>query len=137
MAKTKAKDIILDIPISFLRQGARKTIIAPKDALNGEEILKFDDTIIKALLRAHRWKKALESGKADSIADLAQKEGISSSYFARVMRLNLLAPDIKTAILDGRQPKHIKLLDMLQPFPMLWHEQRKWFGFSQATRHPE
>jgi hypothetical protein len=44
-----------------------------------------------------------DSGEFATIADLAEREGIASSYIARVLRLTLLAPDIVEAILKGRQ----------------------------------
>ena len=34
-------------------------------------------------------------------AALAEREGVSSSYFTRLVRLSYLAPDITQAILDG------------------------------------
>ena len=37
-------------------------------------------------------------------AALAEREGVSPSYFTRLVRLSYLAPDITQAILDGRQP---------------------------------
>jgi site-specific DNA recombinase len=35
---------------------------------------------------------------------LAKREGVSPSYFTRLVRLSYLAPDITRAIRDGRQP---------------------------------
>src|SRR6516225_8917778 len=40
-------------------------------------------------------------------AALAKQEGVSPSYFTRLVRLSYLAPDITQAILDGRQPSHL------------------------------
>src|SRR6266404_1451648 len=36
------------------------------------------------------------------------REGVSRSYFTRVVRLSYLAPDITQAILDGRQPRDLR-----------------------------
>lgn len=65
-------------------------------------------------------------------ACLAEKEKISSSYLARILRLTLLAPDIVETILDGRQPKGLWLADFMEPFPAEWDEQRRRFGFVAA-----
>ena len=51
------------------------------------------------------------------------------SYISRMLRLNLLAPDIKEAILNGTQPRTFNLQGMLTPFPESWEEQAKCFGF--------
>lgn len=122
--------IVIRVPVKFSRLGGRKRIISPdRDAAPKIE-LEPDDTILKALLRGHKWHRVLESGKVSSITKLAVQENINQSYLARVIRLTLLSPDIKRAILEGRQPKALRLIDMLKPFPMLWDDQKKWFGFN-------
>ena len=54
---------------------------------------------------------------------------INSSYMSRILRLNQLAPQIKKAILADSQPRQLSLQDMQTPFPELWEEQLKHFGF--------
>ena len=122
--------IVIHVPIRFSRKGGRKLIFSPDRTAPLRLDPEPDDTIIKALLRAHRWNRMLETSKVSSIAALSQQENINPSYLARVVRLTLLAPDIQRAILEGRQPKSLRLIDMLKPFPMLWDEQQKWFGFT-------
>ncbi len=43
------------------------------------------------------------------MTELAEAEKINTSYVIRVMRLTVLAPDIVETVLDGRQPKGLKL----------------------------
>jgi hypothetical protein len=69
--------------------------------------------LIKALVRAHRWRRKTESGQANSITDLAEQEGVTDAYVCRLLPLTCLAPDIVKAILDGRQPKGLRLAEML------------------------
>jgi hypothetical protein len=38
------------------------------------------DTLIKALVRAHRWRRRIETGRAKSITDLAEQEGATDAY---------------------------------------------------------
>src|SRR5204863_3233869 len=63
--------------------------------------------LIKLLLRARRFNAALTQGEGIAFAALAQREGVSRSYFTRLARLSYLAPDITQAILDGRQPRDL------------------------------
>ena len=86
---------------------------------------KPDNTLVKALARAFRWKGMLESGEFASISELAEREGIAFTYMARVLRLSLLAPDIVEAILDGRQGPEVTLARLLEPFPPEWTKQVK------------
>jgi hypothetical protein len=53
---------------------------------------------------------------------------IGPSFVSRVIRLALLAPDIVEAILAGKQPAHLTLRDLMQPFPVEWAGQRLQFG---------
>jgi hypothetical protein len=84
-----------------------------------------DNTLVKALARAFRWKRMLESGEFATIAELAEREGIPSTYVARVLRLTLLAPEIIEAILNGTQGPEVTLATVLEPFSVEWERQRK------------
>ena len=46
-----------------------------------------DETLIKALVRAHRWRRRIESGKAKSITDLAEQECVTDAYVCRLLPL--------------------------------------------------
>jgi ParB-like chromosome segregation protein Spo0J len=92
-----------------------------------------DDTLIKALVRAHRWRRRIESGKAKSITDVAEQEGVTIAYVCRLLPLTCLAPDIVEAILDGRQPKGLRLAEMLGNGPVAWEEQRGVWGCARSS----
>ena len=61
----------------------------------------------------------------------SDREGVSSSYFTRLVRLSYLAPDITQAILDGRQPRDLMPEKLLahSRLPLTWHDQRIVLGF--------
>jgi hypothetical protein len=82
--------------------------------------------MVKALARAFRWRKLLETGVYGSAAELAAAEGVDPSYLGRVLRLTLLAPDLVEAILDERLPTWQGLAELLKPFPVEWERQRRW-----------
>jgi hypothetical protein len=93
-----------------------------------------DETLVKALVRAHRWRRKIERGQVKSITDLAEQEGVTDAYVCRLLPLTCLAPDIVEASLDGRQPKGLRLAGMLGNGPLVWEEQRaNWcFGPPQS-----
>lgn len=86
---------------------------------------RADGTLVKALARAFRWKRMLESGEFATIADLAEHERIAAPYLTRTLRLAFLAPDLVEAILDGRQPSNLSLEMLREPLPTGWSEQRQ------------
>ena len=89
---------------------------------------KIDNTLVKAVARAFRWKRILESGEFTTIAELAEREGIAAPYLTRTMRLSHLTPDLVEAILDGCQPRHLTLEVLRQPLPEDWAEQKRALG---------
>jgi hypothetical protein len=48
-------------------------------------------------VKAHRWRRRIESGQAKSITDLAEHEGVTVAYVCRLLPLTCLAPNIVEA----------------------------------------
>ena len=113
--------VTLHVPFRIVKRGGRKEMQMPEGAAQAR---RTDSTLVKALARAFRWKRMLESGEFTSISELAEREGIAFTYMARLMRLSLLAPEIVDAIMDGRQPATVTLGKLMDPFPLDWKEQR-------------
>jgi hypothetical protein len=68
----------------------------------------------------------------ESITDLAEQESVTDAYICRLLPLTCLAPDIVEAILDGRQPKGLRLAEILGTGPVAWDEQRARSGFERG-----
>jgi hypothetical protein len=115
--------LTIRIPIRLQRRGGRKLIVTPDGAVPTPKP-RPDETLIKALVRAHRWRRRIESGRAKSITDLAEQERVTDAYVCRLLPLTCLAPDIVEAILDGRQSKGLRLAELLGNAPLAWEEQR-------------
>src|ERR1700716_4559317 len=124
---TLSKDgrtITVRIPITLRHQGGRKQVVTPAGAAPWiPSPPRVDNTVVKAIVRAFRWRDMLESGDYATVRDLARAEAINESYLGRVLRLTLLAPNIIEAILEGRQPANLELDDLLQQFPIGWGRQ--------------
>ena len=124
--------VTLQVPFRIVKRGWRKELQLPE---GGTQPRRTDSTRVKALARAFRWKRMLESGEFATIADLAEREGIAPSYMTRVLRLTLLSPDIVEAILDGKQGPEVTLAQVLESFPAGWGWQSDHIAdFSQSGR---
>jgi hypothetical protein len=122
------RTMVVRIPISLRRQKGRKQVVTPADeAPWTPPASRVDNTMVKAIVRAHRWRDMLESGRYNTLRELAKAEKINESYLGRVLRLTLLSPVVTEAILSGQQPQQIELPDLLQPFPIEWERQRAHF----------
>ena len=117
-----------DIPMKFRIRSGKAVIVLP----DGSRAIKraqatIDNTMVKIVARGFRWKQLLCDGTYNTIDDLAAAEKINASYVSRVLRLAYLSPTIVEAILDGRQPAHLTMKDLLEPFPAAWALQVEHF----------
>jgi hypothetical protein len=110
--------LVVRIPMRLGRQRGRKRILAP----DGSELTpptkpQPDGVLVKALARAWRWQRQLDRGVYSSVTEIAEAERISKSYFSRILRLALLAPDISEAILGGWVDQRMMLEQLERPLP--------------------
>jgi hypothetical protein len=94
--------IRLVVPTRLKRRGNKMKFIV-EDAANTEE-LRFDENIVRLIVRARILAQRFQDNPAAAIEDIAAEEGFGATYAGRLLRLTSLAPDIVAAILDGRQP---------------------------------
>lgn len=125
-AKPAPETATVHIPFRVVKRGGRKEMHLPDGVLSDR---KADNTLVKALARAFRWKRMLESGEFATIAELAERDGIAPSYMTRVLRLTLLAPDIVEAILEGKHGTEVTLARLLEPLPFGWEGQAEVFSY--------
>jgi hypothetical protein len=115
--------ITIHVPMTFRKRGGRKLVVTPDGAAWAPRP-RVDNAMVKALARAFRWRKILDTGVHSTLEDLARAKGVAPSYVSRVLRLTLLAPEIVEAILDGRQPAELQLDNLLEGVPLEWGRQR-------------
>jgi len=127
--------ITVHIPMELKVRGGRKEVILPDHLIPEQSPAQkptVQDSLVIALARAHRWKTLMENGRFGSVEELAHALKMDSSYVGRILRLTLLAPDIITAILEGREPSGLSLGMLTKTLPMDWVEQRRALGFGNA-----
>ena len=123
--RASPETLTVNVPFRLKKRGGRKEILFPA---NAPPQPTSDNALIKALGRAFRWKRMLDTGDFTTINELAHREDIAPSYMTRVLRLTLLAPDIVEAILDGTQGPEVTLTALMEPFPGEWERQRSRHG---------
>jgi site-specific DNA recombinase len=85
-----------------------------------------DIRLVRLLVRARGWWADMQKGDL-SITDLAKREGVTTSYVTRVVRLAFLAPDIVDAITMGKASLSINgsMLSAPGSIALSWQEQRR------------
>jgi site-specific DNA recombinase len=127
---TEGETQILSVPVQLRRSGREIKLLI--DGTDPFVTTKPNPRLIKLLIRARRFNAILARGDGVPFAALARREGVSPSYFTRLVRLSYLAPDITQAILYGRQPPDLTADKLLahSRLPLAWHEQRTLLGFA-------
>jgi len=119
--------ITREFPMQMKRRGVEMCLV-----IGNTGPARIDQTLIKSIVRAHKWLNDLTSGRAKKVAEIASREGVDKSYVNRVLYLAFLAPDITEAIITGRQPVNLNVNTLTKNFdlPLDWAEQRRFLGFS-------
>jgi hypothetical protein len=127
---TPDKLISLRTNVQLKRCGyAMRLIITDSDK---KQTLK-DQRLIDHLSKAYQWLTLITSGKAQSIKEIAEAEGLDQSHITRMINKAFLAPDIIRAILNGTQPAHfnLKYLKQFRVLPIDWNMQKSLLGFNK------
>jgi site-specific DNA recombinase len=114
---------VLTIPARLKRTGIEMRMVVE----DGSDPANVDSSLVRLLLRAHAIRTRLLEDPSLPLKAIAAGEGISSSYVTRLLRLAFLAPDIVTAILNGRHPPQLtanRLMDDTR-LPLDWTAQRE------------
>jgi DNA invertase Pin-like site-specific DNA recombinase len=132
-ALTSDDAIIVSIPICLKRRGGRTWAVGA--ASGGNQQRRPDRTLIAALRKAHALLRAANASPLLPASSLVDAEGIADCYDRKLIRLAFLAPDIQSAILNGRQPASLSLKDLIDAeMPGSWPTQRQKFGFGELPR---
>jgi hypothetical protein len=88
--KLDGETLIVRIPMRFRRRAGPKPIVAAQRQRDRAHLeAQPNGTLIKALVRAHRWRRRIESGQAKSITDLAEQQGVTDAYVCRLLPADL------------------------------------------------
>jgi site-specific DNA recombinase len=97
-----------------------------------DEQTKVDPGLLRIVARAHDIQARLMQNTDLTVRLIASQERVSEGYISRLLRLPSLAPDIITAIINGKNPPRLtakKLMRVTLQIPVDWSEQRKLLGF--------
>jgi hypothetical protein len=125
---TTATSITVRVPLAIRHRPGRKTIVVPAEVGPAAVATRSDPALVKALARAFRYQRMLDEGRYASISEMAEAERIERGYLGSLLRLTLLAPDIVSAILDGRQPDGLSCAVLAGRVTVVWDAQRNTFG---------
>lgn len=119
------------VPAIRVRRGHQLRLVIPGKEAAHTSPPRRDDKLLALLAEAHQARQVVMEQSGKSIAALAAEEGKCRTRLGKLVRLSCLAPDIVTAIVEGRQPEALTANRLSKTeLPLAWSEQRKALGFN-------
>ncbi|MGB6909859.1 MAG: recombinase family protein [Methyloceanibacter sp.] len=117
--------MILTIRARLKRTGIEMRMVVE----DGSAPASVDGTLVRLLVRAHAIRARLVQDPSLTLREIAAEEGVVSSYVSRLIRLSFLAPDMVTAIFNGRHPAQLTANRLMEDtrLPLEWKAQRELF----------
>jgi site-specific DNA recombinase len=121
---------LIDVPTSAVRLKRSLWLPIRQRAPGHANVPNY--RLVRLLRNARAARDLVEKDRTTDLMALAIQMNCKKTRFARLVRLNYLAPDIITSILDGTQPAGLTARKLMQhDIPMDWTLQRKVFGFAE------
>jgi site-specific DNA recombinase len=92
-------DILLEAHFNSSAGGQQSTKLLIEDHARGSS--EPDPVVVKAIARAQWWFEQLVTGKAQSMAEIANRESITDNYVSNLIHLAWLPPPQVDLILEG------------------------------------
>src|SRR5438874_246766 len=117
--------IELKAAVDFKQRGAEtKLVLAGLSQQNQPS--RCDPTLLKAIARGRAWFEELATGRARSLGQIAERDGITRRYIRRLVDLAFLSPRLVEAILQSRQPVELTATRLAElDLPLDWAEQHR------------
>jgi hypothetical protein len=121
---------VLTASAALIRAGLQTRLVPP--GVQPETSARRDEHLIRLVANAHAARLAVAAAGDRPLIEVAAEQGFTLHYFSHLARLGSLAPDIVTAILEGRQPASLSRtrLAKTKALPLAWSEQRRLLGFA-------
>jgi hypothetical protein len=112
-----------------VRKGHELRLIIPGPQREPDRIR--DEKLIALLTEAQAARALILENPTRALSSIASENGRCRTRLGRLVMLSCLAPDIVTAIVEGRQPAPLTPAILLAtPLPLAWRDQRALLGFA-------
>ncbi len=118
--KSLQQDVIIPIKICKKKSGSHTYFMHPKD-------FYVVTPLSKLLAKAYSMDKRLKQNPDLTFREFCKLNNITPRYLSGILQLNNLSPKLKRMIMEGYQPKHLSIQDIIAGnVPVLWKEQERW-----------
>ncbi len=125
------KLMVLTLPATRVRHGHQIRLVIPSQRPISIAAATRDEKLVALMAEAHQARQLILSNPGRSIAAIASDHGRCRTRLGKLVTLSCLAPDIVTAIVEGRQPAALTARTLQDiDLPLAWADQRALLGFA-------
>ena len=118
--KSLQQEVVIPIKICKKKSGSHTYFMHPKD-------FYVVTPLSKLLAKAYSMDKRLKQNPDLTFREFCKLNNITPRYLSGILQLNNLSPKLKRMIMEGYQPKHLSIQDIIAGnVPVMWKEQEKW-----------
>ncbi len=122
---------IITIPAVRVRRGHQLRLVVAGPNIGRSKPLRRDEKLIALIAEAQQARQLVLSNAEHSLARIAREHGRCRTRLGKLVALSCLAPDIVTAIVEGKQPEHLTAPRLLSSsLPLVWSQQRRELGLA-------
>jgi hypothetical protein len=115
------QEVVIPIKICKKKSGSHTYFMHPKD-------FYVVTPLSKLLAKAYSMNKRLKQNPELTFREFCKLNNITPRYLSGILQLNNLSPKLKRMIMEGYQPKHVSIQDIIAGnVPVLWKDQEKCF----------
>ena len=130
VADTAAPQLILTLPATKVRRGHQLRLVIPGPQTISIDQATRDDRLVALIAEAYQARQMILASPDQSIAAIAANHGRCRTRLGKLAAIGCLAPDIVTAIVEGRQPPTLTARTLQDiDLPFAWADQRALLGF--------
>lgn len=123
------EELVLHCPVVKVRRGHALRLVLPP-SMPAVPPRRRDEKLVRLVAEAHAARKLVMENPGRAMASIAEDHGRCRTRLAKLVGLSCLAPDIVTAIVEGRQPAKLTATILTgTDLPLCWREQRVALGF--------
>ena len=118
--KSLEQEVVIPIKICKKKSGSHTYFMHPKDYY-------VVTPLSKLLAKAYSMDKRLKQNPDLTFREFCKVNNITPRYLSGILQLNNLSPKLKRMIMEGYQPKHLSIQDIIAGnMPVLWKDQEEW-----------
>lgn len=130
IANSAERLLLLTMAATKVRRGHQLRLVIPGPQTIAIAQATRDDKLVALMAEAYQARQLILAGPDQSIAAIAASTNRCRTRLGKLAALSCLAPDIVTAIVEGRQPATLNARSLQDiDLPTSWPDQRALLGF--------